>query len=122
MAWVKGQTGNPNGRPKDAVATAIRESIGASLDLEKLRNSLEELPEGGEYVAGVARLLPYVLPKLSVVEVVQVGDIEQHLPELTDVELGKLIEAVLKEYESRPISQAENSEPENFNAHLSGIY
>ena len=122
MAWVKGQTGNPNGRPKDAVATAIRESIGASLDLEKLRNSLEELPEGGEYVAGVARLLPYVLPKLSVVEVVQVGDIEQHLPDLTDVELGKLIDAILAEYEKRPISHAEDSEPENYNAHLSGIY
>ena len=122
MAWVKGQTGNPNGRPKDAVATAIRESIGASLDLEKLRNSLEELPEGNEYVQGVAKLLPYVLPKLSVVEVVQVGDIEQYLPDLTDVELGKLIEAVLKEYERRPISQTEDSEPENFNAHLSGIY
>ena len=121
MAWAKGQTGNPNGRPKDAVATAIRESIGASLDLEKLRNSLEELPEGGEYVAGVARLLPYVLPKLSVVEVVQVGDIEQYLPDLTDVELGKLIDAILLEYERRN-SQTEDSEPENFNAHLSGIY
>jgi hypothetical protein len=56
------------------------------------------------------------------VEVVQVGDIEQYLPDLTDVELGKLIEAVLKEYEKRPISQAEDSEPENYNAHLSGIY
>ena len=121
MAWVKGQTGNPHGRPKDAVATAIRESIGASLDLEKLRNSLEELPEGSEYVQGVAKLLPYVLPKLSVVEVVQVGDIEQYLPDLTDVELGKLIDAILLEYERRN-SQTEDSEPENFNAHLSGIY
>ena len=122
MAWVKGQTGNPNGRPKDAVATAIRESIGASLDLEKLRNSLEELPEGSEYVAGVAKLLPYVLPKLSVVEVVQVGDIEQYLPDLTDVELGKLIKAILAEYENRPLGQIEGGEPENYNAHLSGIY
>jgi hypothetical protein len=112
MAWVKGQTGNPNGRPKDAVATAIRDSIGASLDLEKLRNSLDELPEGGEYVAGVAKLLPYVLPKLSVVEVVQVGDIEQYLPALSNVELGKLIDAILLEYEKRN-SQAEDSEPEN---------
>jgi hypothetical protein len=121
MAWVKGQTGNPNGRPKDAVATAIRESIGASLDLEKLRNSLEELPEGGEYVAGVAKLLPYVLPKLSVVEVVQVGDIEQHLPALSNVELGKLINAILLEYEKRN-SQAEDSEPENKYPLHEGIY
>jgi hypothetical protein len=121
MAWVKGQTGNPNGRPKDAVATAIRDSIGASLDLEKLRNSLDELPEGGEYVAGVAKLLPYVLPKLSVVEVVQVGDIEQCLPALSNVELGKLIDAILLEYEKRN-SQTEDSEPENKYPVHEGIY
>ena len=48
-------------------------------------------------------------------------NIEQYLPDLTDVELGKLIDAILLEYERRN-SQTEDSEPENFNAHLSGIY
>jgi hypothetical protein len=106
MAWVKGQTGNPNGRPKDAIATAVRESIGQSLDIEKLRYSLEILPEGSEYVQGVAKLLPYILPRLNAIEVIQVGDITERLQDLDDTELGKLIKAVLDEYETRPISKA----------------
>jgi hypothetical protein len=106
MAWVKGQTGNPNGRPKEAIATAVRESIGQSLDLEKLRYSLEILPEGSEYVQGVAKLLPYILPRLNAIEVIQVGDITERLQDLDDTELGKLIKAVLDEYEKRPISKA----------------
>jgi hypothetical protein len=106
MAWVKGQTGNPNGRPKDAIATAVRESIGQSLDIEKLRYSLEILPEGSEYVQGVAKLLPYILPRLNAIEVIQVGDITERLQDLDDTELGKLIKAVLDEYEKRPISKA----------------
>ena len=106
MAWVKGQTGNPNGRPKDAIATAVRESIGQSLDIEKLRYSLEILPEGSEYVQGVAKLLPYILPRLNAIEVIQVGDITDRLQDLDDTELGKLIKAVLDEYENRPISKA----------------
>ena len=106
MAWVKGQTGNPNGRPKDAIATAVRESIGQSLDIEKLRYSLEILPEGSEYVQGVAKLLPYILPRLNAIEVIQVGDITDRLQDLDDTELGKLIKAVLDEYEKRPISKA----------------
>lgn len=122
MAWTKGQSGNLKGRPKDAVATAIRDSIGQSLDVEKLRYSLDILPEGSEYVAGVAKLLPYILPRLNSVEVVQVGDLTQHLPALDDVELGKLIKAVLEEYERRPISQTEGSEPENKYPVHEGIY
>ena len=106
MAWVKGQTGNPNGRPKDAIATAVRESIGQSLDIEKLRYSLEIIPEGSEYVQGVAKLLPYILPRLNAIEVIQVGDITERLQDLDDTELGKLIKAVLDEYETRPISKA----------------
>jgi hypothetical protein len=122
MAWTKGVSGNPKGRPKDAVATAVRESIGESLDLEKLRYSLELLPEGSEYVQGVAKLLPYVLPRLNAVEVLQVGDLTQNLQALDDAELGKLIKAVLEEYESRPISKASASEPEDKYTIHEGLY
>lgn len=122
MAWSKGQSGNLNGRPKDAVATALRESIGSSVDIPKLRYSLDILPEGSEYVQGIARLLPFILPKLASVEVVNVGDISQHLPSLSDLELGNLMTEILQEYESRPISQAENSQQYTTNAHEEGLY
>lgn len=109
--WTKGQSGNVNGRPKDAVATALRESIGSSVDIAKLRYSLDTLPEGSEYVQGIAKLLPFILPRLQSIEVVSVGDISQHLPTLTDYELGKLMQEIVKEYETRPISsKAESSE------------
>lgn len=109
--WTKGQSGNKNGRPKDAVATALRESIGSSVDIAKLRYSLDILPEGSEYVQGIARLLPFILPKLQSIEVVNVGDITEHLPTLSDYELGKLMQELVKEYETRPISsKAESSE------------
>ncbi len=109
--WTKGQSGNKNGRPKDAVATALRESIGSSVDIAKLRYSLDILPEGSEYVQGIAKLLPFILPRLQSIEVVNVGDITEHLPTLTDYELGKLMQEIVKEYETRPISsKAESSE------------
>ena len=109
--WTKGQSGNKNGRPKDAVATALRESIGSSVDIAKLRYSLDILPEGSEYVQGIARLLPFILPKLQSIEVVNVGDITEHLPTLSDYELGKLMQEIVKEYETRPISsKVESSE------------
>ncbi len=109
--WTKGQSGNKNGRPKDAVATALRESIGSSVDIAKLRYSLDILPEGSEYVQGIARLLPFILPRLQSIEVVNVGDITEHLPTLSDYELGKLMQEIVKEYETRPISsKAESSE------------
>ena len=42
--------------------------------------------------------------------VVNVGDITQHLPTLTDYELGKLMQEILTEYEKREISsKAESS-------------
>lgn len=109
--WTKGQSGNKNGRPKDAVATALRESIGTSVDIAKLRYSLDILPEGSEYVQGISKLLPFILPRLQSIEVVNVGDITQHLPTLTDYELGKLMQEILTEYEKREISsKAESSE------------
>jgi len=109
--WTKGQSGNKNGRPKDAVATALRESIGTSVDIAKLRYSLDILPEGSEYVQGISKLLPFILPRLQSIEVVNIGDITEHLPTLSDYELGKLMQEIVKEYEARPISsKAEGSE------------
>ena len=120
MAWAKGVSGNPSGRPRDAKASAIRESISDSLDIEKLRTSLEEL-EGADYVQGVAKLLPYILPRLNSVEVVQVDTLEAHLPDLSDEQLTKAVNLIVNEYDRRNGTLAGNSE-NNFGTELQGIY
>jgi hypothetical protein len=51
-----------------------------------------------------------------------VGDLTQNLQALDDAELGKLIKAVLEEYESRPISKASASEPEDKYTIHEGLY
>ena len=109
MPFQKGRSGNPNGRPKDPVATAIREGISETIDLKKLKGSLHSLPEGGEYVQGVSKLLPFILPKLNAIEVTSLGDISpEDLSKMTEPELGSLSNLIIEEYERRDISKTPN--------------
>ena len=50
MPFTKGKSGNPKGRPKDPIATNIREYIKDSIDLSKLNESLESLAVGSDYI------------------------------------------------------------------------
>lgn len=109
MPFKKGQSGNPNGRPKDPVATAIREGITETISLDKLKESLRTLPEGAEYVQGVSKLLPFILPRLNAIEVTSLGDISpDDLRKMTEGELGSLSSLIIEEYERREISKTPN--------------
>lgn len=109
MPFKKGESGNPKGRPKDPIASVLRDGLNEVISLEKLKNSLEVLPQGAEYVQGVSRLLPFVLPKLNAIEVTSLGEIKpEDLHNMSDAELGALSKLLIEEYERRDISKTPN--------------
>jgi len=66
---MKGQTNNPNGRPKGAtnvLTREVREALKALIsdELEKLPALLESLP-AEKKVDVLLKLLPFVLPKVE---------------------------------------------------------
>ena len=112
MPFTKGKSGNPKGRPKDPIATNIREYIKDSIDLNKLNESLESLAVGSDYLQGLTKLLPFVLPRLNAIEMASIEELEKGIHLISDAELGKLSNILINEYERRPISQTEESEQE----------
>lgn len=109
MPFAKGESGNPKGRPKDPVITSIRDGISDTIDIEKLKVSLDSLPQGGAYIQGVSRLLPFILPKLQSIEVTSLGDISpEDFQKMSEAELGSLSKLIIEEYERRDISKTPN--------------
>ena len=112
MPFTKGKSGNPKGRPKDPIANNIREYIKESIDLNKLNESLESLTVGSDYLQGLTKLMPFVLPRLNAIEMASIEELEKGIHLLSDAELGRLSNILINEYERRPISQIEKSEQE----------
>ena len=83
-----------------------------SIDLSKLNESLESLAVGSDYIQGLSKLLPFILPRLNAIEIASIQELEKGIHLLTDVELGRLSNLLIEEYERRPISQTEESEQE----------
>ena len=66
MAFKKGQSGNPSGRPVSSFRSALRKGLTERLpDLWKHLDSLE----GKEWIDAFSRIAPYAIAKLSNIEV-----------------------------------------------------
>lgn len=90
MAFEKGQSGNPGGRPKGSgnkVKTQLRETITAFLDenFEKVKDDFSKL-KPGERIRMYLELLQYGVPKLQSVQ------IETEFDNLTDEQLQEIVD------------------------------
>lgn len=89
MAFEKGQSGNPGGRPKGSgnkVTSKLRETITAFLDenFEKVKQDFDKL-KPGERIRMYIELLQFGVPKLQSVQ------IETEFDNLTDEQLDRII-------------------------------
>jgi len=74
MAFKKGTSGNPIGRPKGSVSTTsklIREHISQAIDGNKIMEMLDKIDSPTEYINAVTKLLPYSIGKVKAYEEIE---------------------------------------------------
>jgi len=71
MGFKKGESGNPEGRPKGSLnktTNEIRELISKAIDTDKIKCMLNQIEDPVDYINAVSKLLPYVAGKVKPIE------------------------------------------------------
>jgi len=74
MGFKKGESGNPEGRPKGSLnktTNEIREVISKAIDTDKIKCMLNQIEDPVDYINAVSKLLPYVAGKVKPLENVE---------------------------------------------------
>ena len=58
MAFKKGTSGNPLGRPVGSGNNELRKIINESIDPEKIREMLDKIEDPIDYINAITKLLP----------------------------------------------------------------
>ena len=68
MAFKKGTSGNPLGRPVGSGNNELRKIINESIDPNKIREMLNKIENPVEYINAITKLLPYAIGKKKTIE------------------------------------------------------
>ena len=71
MAFKKGTSGNPLGRPVGSGNNELRKIINESIDPNKIREMLNKIEDPIDYINTITKLLPYAIGKKKIIEDVQ---------------------------------------------------
>ena len=68
MAFKKGTSGNPLGRPVGSGNNELRKIINESIGPNKIREMLNKIENPVEYINAITKLLPYAIGKKKTIE------------------------------------------------------